>query len=446
MDEQIRELESIAQATRAKNGRMDSPSRDKASALLASIWTNPSIDFTPTLQFLEDFKAEAVASAIHSCWARMELTNRNLFQQWVPLPSTEKSYRRLSILVASLLDIDGATALHWLGLLIPSGRKSLSKESRQLLASALFGDKTLSFEALAHGGADSNEVLRIYMSLFEIATDPSLSVPAMTRSRLATAMLRYFSRPDGPRNNPAMADIRSKIFADMKKWPPSLREQIATLVQQSSSDSPAPPIPVKAEGRPAQSLEQGNSVAPVAPIQLEVDTLGAELARIQGEVRNRLSGIAHEVELLRRVQEALSNLAILARRLESERDAANDRLGTLKDALRTVESERDVARAELKRENHRVLQITTTLEQIRVEAENERKRLAQQIAANATGRIEEFKNKVGLTLSRLVVDLPHKDTQVSAELGRVLLLQFHQFLDALRQEGIHTIPVGGGTR
>lgn len=43
MDERIAELESMALAARAKKGRMDAASRDKASALLASIWADASI-------------------------------------------------------------------------------------------------------------------------------------------------------------------------------------------------------------------------------------------------------------------------------------------------------------------------------------------------------------------------------------------------------------------
>jgi hypothetical protein len=80
------------------------------------------------------------------------------------------------------------------------------------------------------------------------------------------------------------------------------------------------------------------------------------------------------------------------------------------------------------------------LDHAKTEAETERKRLSQQISANATGRIDEFKTRLGLVLARLVVDLPQKDVVVSAELGKVLLLQFHQFLEALRNEGIETRP------
>ncbi len=83
---------------------------------------------------------------------------------------------------------------------------------------------------------------------------------------------------------------------------------------------------------------------------------------------------------------------------------------------------------------------------MKADAETERKRLGQQISANASGRITEFKNRLGLSLSRLVVDLPSKEAQVNVELGKVLLLQFHQFLDALRQEGIETLSKRVGSQ
>ena len=69
---------------------MDAASRDKASALLASIWADASVDPGPTLQLLEDVKAEAIAEAIRSCWPGMDNSRRNLFRKRVPAPSTEK--------------------------------------------------------------------------------------------------------------------------------------------------------------------------------------------------------------------------------------------------------------------------------------------------------------------------------------------------------------------
>src|SRR5205814_2111337 len=128
-------------------------------------------------------------------------------------------------------------------------------------------------------------------------------------------------------------------------------------------------------------------------------------------------------ELLRRAQHSLANLMASAEQLEKNAEDAKDQLQRLQQSLRLVEDEREKARMEAAREIQRARDLGTALEQTKSDSENERKRLAQQIGANAAGRIEEFKNKLGLTLSRLVIDLPNKGSVVNAELGKVLLLQ-----------------------
>jgi hypothetical protein len=112
---------------------------------------------------------------------------------------------------------------------------------------------------------------------------------------------------------------------------------------------------------------------------------------------------------------------------------SSERAGRASELNRNLESQ---LREQVAKES----ELTKLLDQTRSEREAEKKHLSQQISANAAGRIDEFRNRLGLVLARLVVDLPQKDAPVSAELGRVLLLQFHQFLDALRHEGIETRP------
>lgn len=443
MDERITELESIALAARAKKGRMDVASRDKASALLASIWADSSIDPEPTLRVLEDLKAEAIAEALRSCWPRMDIGRKNIFRKWVPAPSTERSYRRLTFLVASIIEVDGAAALHWLGLLIPRGRKNLSKESRETLASILFGERVLSFGTLVREADSAAELLRICAALFDIAADPSLSVSAMTRSRLAAAILGYLAGQDAPKDTLVISDLRAKIAADAKKWPPPLREQVIPA-DKGRHDALAASPP--ADAIPSTQPEKTAGPEPVASAPIAVGPLQEELPRLESELSSRISAMTREVELLRHVHECIAKLVESAERFEAQRGAAMRELQRVQESLRLAESERDRAKEDSEREVRRANVLAAALEQVKGDAETERKHLGQQISANASGRITEFKNKLGLSLSRLVVDLPSKETQVSVELGKVLLLQFHQFLDALRQEGIETLSKRVGSQ
>lgn len=445
MEERITELESIALAARAKKGRMDAPSRDKASALLASIWSDASLDPAPTLQMLEDLKAEAIADALRSCWPQMDNSRKTLFRKWVPAPSTEKSYRRLTFLVASVLEFDGATALHWLGLLVPPDRKNLSKESRETLASILFGERVLSFDTLMREGASAAELVRICTALFDIAADPGVSVSAYTRSRLASAILGYLARPDAPKDSLPVADLRSKIVADAKKWPPSLRDSAIPPTGATPDKSAVAPLAANVSQIQSEKPTRQEPVLSM-PQPIVVGSLQEELPRLEGELRNRISAMTQELELLRRAYEGIAKLVEAAEQVEVQREAANRELQRVRESLRVAESERDKSRMDCDRESKRVSELATALDKERSDAESERRRLAQQISANASGRIAEFKNRLGMNLSRLVVDLPGKETSVTAEVGKILLLQFHQFLDALRQEGIETLSGRVGFR
>jgi hypothetical protein len=367
----------------------------------------------------------------------MDVARRNLFRRWVPAPTTERSYRRLAFLTASVVESDGATALEWLGFLIPTGRKNLGKESRETLASILFGERLLSFDALFGGAGNTPALLRICTALFDIAADPTLSVSAMTRARLASALLEYVARPDAPKDDLAVSELQSKITADAKKWPAALRDRFVPASRDGCTvPLGSPPVEHIAGAEPPRKKVPASS-DPNTPA-IGVGSLQEELFRLEGELSTRISAMTREVDLVHRAHECISQLVGAAEHLEAQREATRRELERVQESLGLAEGERDKAKADSARAIQRASELASAVEQMKADAEGERKRLGQQISANASGRIEEFKKRLGLILSRLVVDLPGSDTLVTAELGKVLLLQFHQFLDALRQEGIET--------
>jgi len=438
MDERFTELQAISLAARAKKGRMDAAAREKASALLASILADSTVDPGPSLELLEDIKAEAIAEAIRGCWPNMDAVRRNAFRRWVPTPTTERSYRRLAFLAASILESDATTALEWLGSLIPRGGKNLGKESREILSSVFFGERVLSFDTLIGGDVtNAPELLRICTVLFDIASDPTLAISAMKRAGLATAISDYLGRPHTPKDDLLISELRSKIVADAKKWPAALRDRLIPAGQEAHADPLPSPSVELIPGAEPQSQAPQESSEPMPPI-VTVGPLQEELPRLEDELSNRITAMAREVDLLRRAHERIAKLVHPAEHIEVQHEIARRQLEQIQGLLRLAEDERDRAKEESTRAIQRASELATALVQMKADSESECKRLAQQISANATGRIEEFKKKLGLTLSRLVVDLPGRGIPVTAELGKVLLLQFHQFLDALRQEGIET--------
>ena len=431
MDE-MGELEQLASQARAKKGRMDADSRTKASSLVAAIWGNPALDPKPTIELLENLQSEAIAEGISSSWAKMNYERQLIIKRWIGTVTSERSYRRLALVAGAVINDDGGTALEWLGLLIPKGRKSVNKESRQVLATVLFGDKQIRFESIAYDGAPFSEVMRIYSALFEIVTDHSLSIGAMTRSRLAAAILGLVAKTDGSQNG-SVNELEEKVLIDMKKWPTALREQFQKQVQVLQ-----PPIQEKTgpELVPVRTAEGHEmSIAKAPSVQRP-----EEFNRIQHDMESCISTLTGGFELLRSLQSAIKSRFDYISQSERELEAAREKLLALETELRRIADDRDAIRRDLQRANERVSELTSTIERLVSDADAERRRLGQQIAANAAGRIEEFKNRLGLTLSRLIVDLPEADSLVSSELGKILLLQFHQFLDALGQEGVETRP------
>ena len=202
-------------------------------------------------------------------------------------------------------------------------------------------------------------------------------------------------------------------------------------------------FPTLLDAQPVKLAAQAPMLSTSAP--LLVGPLKEELPRLEGELSNRISALSRELDLLRQAHECMTKLVGAAEQVEAQREAANRELQRVQDLLRIAESERERSRMDCSREAKRASDMAAALDQEKLHAENERKRLAQQISAT-NGRIEEFKNRVGLALSRLVIDLPGKETPVTAEVGKILLLQFHQFLDALRQEGIETFSGRVGSR
>jgi hypothetical protein len=431
--EKVRELQEICAAARAKKGRMDAASRERASQLIERIWTDPEVDAREALGLLQDLQAEALAEGIARAWPNMPPTHRASFEQWVPAPSSEKATRRLALLAAGVIDSDGKAALNWLSRLIPEKRKSFGKELRQLLVPILFGEKRLKFDYLAYEGAPGNVVLKVYSALLQIAFHESVSVSPVIKSRLATTVLQYLSSAKAERD-PIAVEFQEQIRREVKKWPAPLREEFgrnlrgfdvhlasSILGSQNLEDSLAP-----------EAAEQGatKTVPPQA-------TAGTDVS-LRSRLERRIADSMQDLQLMRDLHNAIGGLLKERESMRAQVLEMTDKVAALEGLERALRNESDGLRGDLASAQVRISELTNKLDRLAQESDSEKKQLAHQIAANATGRVEEFKNRLGLSLSRLVADLPGRQAAVSDELGRVLLLKFHQFLDALAGEGVHT--------
>lgn len=462
MTGQIEQLESASIAARTKKGRMDADSRRRAASLVAAIWADPGENPELTLPYLADLKAEALADGMGRCWAAMPRERRELFNRWLPAPVAERDVRRVAFMLGSIVESDPVWAMAWLQRLAPAERKTVSKDTRQHLASSLFTETHQKPLYAAIGTQPPREAVRLYTLLWDIAIDPALSVSKVARARLGGAILDFRPPATSDSISELLSNLVSRVRLEASTWPFVLRQEFETRLgfadlaaasPGATADSgealvtPAIGDPV-GTGEPMTHTPVAPWTHPAKPPATSRDTStdkSAEPPQVDRELtagafRETLNAAAAGVQtLLPLLNELLSSLASKQRdqdRVAAELTKAHRAYSELRLHSQALESARDAALAELSAQREERLALTQEFETLRGEADLERRRLSQQIAANASGRIDEYKTKLALALSRLIVDLPDKHAPVSEALGRVVLLQFHQFLEALRQEGI----------
>jgi len=112
------------------------------------------------------------------------------------------------------------------------------------------------------------------------------------------------------------------------------------------------------------------------------------------------------------------------------------RESSLQAAMKRLEGDLEDSIAKTKQANLQIVEIERANRMTKENLEADRDRLRQQITANAVGRVEEFKNNLAIVLARLIRDLPNREERLTPEVGNIVFLQFHQFLDALDAQGI----------
>jgi hypothetical protein len=433
---ELEDLRAIAEESKKKKGRMDSIAREKAADLLSRIWTGEDCDPTTSFGLLNDLQSEAIADGIGKAWPQMGESRRKLFLSGLPAPSTERASRRIALIAASVMDADGRTANELLSKLFPAGRKTMNKEVRQILGAVLFGDRRPKFENLCQADIPLDLAIRVCSQLMDVAFDHSSNVSPVLRSKLAIAILNSLERLQ--KFDPAKgAEIESQIADEIKRWPSALRvqfeNQLKVLETKTETQTSLPD-----QLRPVEEPFPQKRIDATSPI-VKGNAL-ERLASLEGQFSSRLSAISNDLQYLKGLSIELAAFRNEYRAIQNELEVMAQQSAQFAERARhTSEANRHLD-CQLEQQTRKALELGKELDRYKTESEEERKRLSQQITANASGRIDEFKTRLGLVLARLVVDLPQKEVAVSPELGKVLLLQFHQFLEALRNEGVETRP------
>src|SRR6266404_6707021 len=140
---ELQELTALAEESKRKKGRMDAVAREKATQLIAHIWSAADLDPSGSFDSLTELQSEAVADGIGKAWPEMTEAHRDLFLSWLPAPASDRTSRRVGLIAAAIIDSDGRRATDLLCRLLPVGRRNVSKEIRQMLRSVLFGENRI---------------------------------------------------------------------------------------------------------------------------------------------------------------------------------------------------------------------------------------------------------------------------------------------------------------
>src|SRR5258708_869700 len=229
---EIEELKKIAQAVQSKKGRMDARERAQTSQLIASVFTNETLDPLEILPSLEVIQSEAVAQAVAHMWPSLSRERRDLFSRWIPEPKTEKAARRIAILVAAVVEVDGVAALGWLSRLIPQNPKGkMTRETCQIFAGVLFGSTPLRFIRLGDEGGRPENLMRVLKALLQVAVDDHCAVEKMPRYRLIEDIITIVSQKDLMGNDESKT-ILALIEIEIKRWPQALIDQLVEALRR----------------------------------------------------------------------------------------------------------------------------------------------------------------------------------------------------------------------
>jgi len=434
---EIEELKKLAQLVQSKKGRMDAREREQTSHLITAVFTRETLDPAEILSSLEVFQSEALAQAVGQAWPSLSRERRDLFSQWLPEPKTEKAARRIAILAAAVVEVDGVAALGWLSRLIPQNPKAkLTRETSQIFATVFFGSKPLRFIRLGDEAGHPGKLVRVLRALLQVVVDDHYAIETMPRYRLIEDILTIISQRDLVGNDESKT-ILARIEIEIKRWPQALIDQLVETLKRRIPDAELLLDKRLPKGKSVPStpgqIAYGQSAEPRSEAQ--ISTVGAK-TRIKSTLEQHIASLTSQLEELGSLANLLTEEERLKKELERGLQETQLRESSLQVRVKQMSEELEDAVTKLKAASTRIEELERASKSTKESMEIERQRLTQQISANASGRVEEFKNNLALVLSRLIRDLPARDSHLTADVGNIVFLQFHQFLDVMDGQGV----------
>ena len=436
----VEELHQFSKHFREKKKtKLAAEEHEEAIELVKNSLLDRSADLTGVLEAMDALPSLVAGEVAGMVWEEMPEERKIVFLRWASRRDGDKDVRRIALVAASLLSHDPKASLSLLERLLPQDDSAArSKELRQSLRISLLGKSDVRLQTLCTPTLSDAAVVRVCRALLESLDK---TVPWAQHSAVSQITAEIIGRGNSRSDSGRLA-LLSILQREVKTWSVELQRQFVESVQMTAPTvadlfptfrrGVSPPVTDEAKGTPV-SVSTTSVVPDSGP-----NTSQAGIRDLSDQIEKRIAHFRSELELFSTLQQIVREFDRL--QVDAvQADELKGRVQQLSERLQAVEGARAAA---VERITSLEQQVTTAQQQVQQTsadlnfAKQERSQLLAQVKAHAEVEIEQFKNRLGGNLSRLVGDLPAKQSELSPASSQVLLRQYHQFLDKLEEQGV----------
>jgi len=426
-----------------KKTRLSTEEHESAIELLKNSVLDREADFTGVLEAMDSMPSVVIGDLTGIIWDEIPEERRILFLRWATRRDGEKSLRRMAFVSASLLAHDPKVSISLLERLVPQDDSaSRSQELRQALRASFLIKRDVKLQNLSSPTLSEPIVIRTCRAFLECLDK---TVPWAQHNTISQITAEIIGRGN-PRSDSARLTLTSALESELKTWPVELQRKFVNDIE-TTAPAVAELFPTLRHGEPAVDKAGGKSVQTSG--QSSPIFENADVKMSQPGIRNLTDNIEKRIEQLRLDLQLYSELWKIVGdfdRLQAsamQADELKAQVQQLSERLQAVEGARVAAVERIGSLEREVTNSHLQLQQVASDSDStkqERDQLIAQVKAHAEVEIEQFKNRLGGNLSRLVGDLPAKNAELSPASSQVLLRQYHQFLDKLEEQGVRVRP------
>jgi hypothetical protein len=244
----------------------------------------------------------------------------------------------------------------------------------------------------------------------------------------------------------------------MTSVPPDRREWCVELFGQpcqagahpgSGTVGPVPVAPPTGVEEPSASPKQPGSTATVKPEESAIaDDLDADLAKLLAGLRRQVATIERaerELAVFRRerldlrlqLDQARSERARVVEEAQSAKRNLEDSHERMAQKVRELGERDRLAAKRLEEAQQGAAEHEREVARQREEFAADRAAWVKRVEVNANGRLAEFRNALGESLSRVIGNLPPRNSPASLDLCTLLLTRLYEILSELERKDIH---------